>query len=55
MTKEELTAELEKLKTQRETAVANVHVLNGAIQFAEIMLAKFSAPQPALATPATSP
>jgi|GEM_PF-4154833 len=41
MTKESLTDELKKLTSQLEQAMANVHALNGAIQFARHMLDKW--------------
>jgi hypothetical protein len=45
MNKDELTAEIENLKARRDAAVANVHALNGAIEFAEYMRTKCEVPQ----------
>ena len=44
MTNEDLTDELKKLTSQLEQAMANVHALNGAIQFARHMLDKWDTP-----------
>jgi len=40
MTKADLADEIKKLTTQLEQAMANVHAINGAIQFAGRMLDK---------------